>query len=239
MHIKKILKGSERRMSDASNKDLRITKGLLNYDTDGRRLLILSGNQSFCNNLRKKVNISTTLADEEVYRNSELVYSLPKSSNFDYDAIQAIIDLLLQLRAAQGGQDVLVQNNTVLKNQILGQLKNELVNARSGLTRGQAEKLQVVSSNIFDEDTLNNLLKSLLKDSKKKPIDGVEPQRFGLGRTVHDSNLDILHKISERYTKLISATRQNDRIINEVWGRVYGEKPAEKIIEPDKAVLEH
>ncbi|MDO4503992.1 MAG: hypothetical protein Q4B84_02470 [Clostridia bacterium] len=129
----------------------------------------LKKNSSFCTSFFSK-HIETTIIDNvsELNISKELVYSTPYKNNLDAEAINKIIDLLMQLRAASSDQSILVQNNTVLRDQILNQLKSEILRAGNNLTKNQIENLKVVSNNNFDEKTLTDILKSFLESSKKK-----------------------------------------------------------------------
>lgn len=222
----------------SKDKDFKVTKGIISNTHSERHLLTLSRNTSFCQSFMKKINISTTVSDEDIAPESNLVYSLPKSSGFDYEAIQAIIDLLLQLRAAQSDQNVFVQNNTVVRQQILSQLKNELMRVQGGLTQNQIQKLRVVSSNTFDEDTLNELLNSLLEDSKKK-LDKNKGKRHGNELVSKNTNTEILHNLNEKYTKLINSTRHNEYVVNEVLNKVYRKENVNKYIDENIPNLEY
>ena len=135
----------------------------------------LKKNNNFCTSFFSK-QIETTIVDNvyELNVSKELVYSTPYKNNFDAEAINKIIDLLMQLRAASSDQSILVQNNTVLRDQILNQLKSEVLRAGNNLTKNQIENLKVISSNTFDEKTLTDILKSFLESSKKKSDDKSE-----------------------------------------------------------------
>lgn len=223
----------------SKDKDFKVTKGIISNTHSERHLLTLSRNTSFCQSFMKKINISTTVSDEDIAPKSNLIYSLPKSSEFDYEAIQAIIDLLLQLRAAQSDQNVFVQNNTVVRQQILRQLKNELTKVQGGLTQNQIQKLRVVSSNTFDEDTLNELLNSLLEDSKKK-LDENKNKKQGNALVSKNTNTEILHNLNEKYTKLINSTRHNEHVVNEVLNKVvYRKQNVDKYVDENVPNLEY
>ena len=132
----------------------------------------LTGNGKFCNKLFAKSSMTVLPTDgtEENYRAESLVYSTPPTSDFDPEAFATIIDLLNQLKAATSEQNVFVQNNTVVREQILRQLKNEISKAGNNLTSNQIQNLEVVSSNNFDEQMLTDILKSLLESSKKNQM---------------------------------------------------------------------
>ena len=130
----------------------------------------LKNNSSFCGAIFKQNKITSIIDDESssFEERGDLVYNLSASFGYDQDVLAKIIELLLQLRAAQSEQNVFVQNNTVVKEQILSQLKNEILRVNNRLTKSQIKNLEVVSSNSFDKEVLDSILKSLLEDAKKK-----------------------------------------------------------------------
>ncbi len=133
-------------------------------------LITLKYNSKFCNDFFEK-NMISSVIDYQAYpgeNTADLVYDVSKSSNSNSEIFQTIIDLLLQLRASQSDQNIFVQNNTVLKEQILKQLKSEVFRVSHKLNENQIKNLEVISSNSFDEKTLTDILNSFLKDSKKK-----------------------------------------------------------------------
>ena len=134
-------------------------------------LISLKYNNSFCNKIFEKNKI-TSIVDEPTYfgdsKNNKLVYDTSRGSGFNSELFGTIIDLLLQLRAAQDDQNIIVQNNTVLREQILNQLKSEVFRISHRLTKKQIKDLEVVSSNSFDPKTLTDILNSFLESSKKK-----------------------------------------------------------------------
>lgn len=149
-------------------KDLRLTKGILingSYSINE-----FTHADSFCNNIRNKLKKLNMITGEsyEYDVSDNLVYDMSNKSRLEEETIQGIMDLLLQLRAAQSDQNVFVQNNTVVRQQILDQLKREISNVQNNLTKTQVKQLKIVSNNLFDEDTLNELIRSLLEDTKKK-----------------------------------------------------------------------
>lgn len=153
-----------------NNKDFRMIRN--NIGTYISPSSLLAQNRSFLNSiLKRKSSIGYLIDGDGGYEtNRELVYSVA-SSGIDPQVLQAIIDLLLQLRASQSDQNVFVQNNTVVRQQILNQLQNEVLKAQGALSREQVQKFEVISSNTFDENTLNDLLNSLLGKAKKKLAD--------------------------------------------------------------------
>lgn len=133
-------------------------------------LITLKYNSKFCNDFFEK-NMISSVVDFQIYseeNNANLVYDVSKLSNSNSEIFQTIIDLLLQLRASQSEQNIFVQNNTVLKEQILKQLKSEIFRVSHKLNENQIKNLEVISSNSFDEKTLTDILNSFLRDSKKK-----------------------------------------------------------------------
>jgi hypothetical protein len=236
-HRQKLIKKVNAYMN-GNDKNFKITKNVISNTHSEKHLLTLNRNVSFCQSFIKKINIATTVSDEDIVYKSNLVYNLPKNSGFDYEAIQAIIDLLLQLRAAQSDQNVFVQNNTVVRQQILRQLKNELMKVQGGLTQNQIQKLGVVSSNTFDEETLNELLNSLLEDSKKK-LGEKKGKKQGRLSAIKNTNTEILHNLNEKYTKLINSTRQNEHVVNEVLNKIHKKENVNKYIDSKSPDLEY
>lgn len=150
-------------------KNLRMTKGIT--VNSSYRIGALTRTNTFYNNISKiHVNIGLLQSDDVAKYDfgNELIYNTSNGSLLEQEALRNITDLLLQLRAAQSDQNVFVQNNTVVRQQILDQLKREIFNVQNNLTQKEVKQLEVVSNNLFDEDTLNDLIKSLLSDTKKK-----------------------------------------------------------------------
>lgn len=128
----------------------------------------LTGNAAFCKSLASKSSIILSSGDGYNSSDAELIYDVSGATGFDSEAFAAIIDLLMQLRAAGDDQNVFIQNNTVIRDQILHQLKNEILKAENKLTTSQIKNLEVVASNSFDKKALTDILRSLLESSKKK-----------------------------------------------------------------------
>lgn len=176
--------------------------------------ITLGGNAGFCTKLFSKASLGVSVDPADSFDSSEnLVYDFSKSSNFDAETLGTIIDLLMQLRAAvgEGDQTIMVQNNTVLREQIVNQLKNEILKNRSKLTQNQIENLKVISSNSFDEKTLTDILKSLLSSSKKKsdasksvPTESVLTDNGGI-LTSHGvtENVFYFFKNTRRYSEFL------------------------------------
>ena len=117
----------------------------------------LKNNSSFCGAVFNQNKIASIVDDgsSPFQERSDLIYGLAPSSGYDQDVLARIIELLLQLRAAQSDQNVFVQNNTVVREQILSQLKNEILRVNNRLTKSQVKNLEVVSSNSFDAKVEN------------------------------------------------------------------------------------
>ncbi len=190
-------------------------------------LLTLKNNKSFCNKFFEQSMI-TAATDEPDYfdESNNLIYDVSRSSNFDAEAFRAIIDLLMQLRAAGNDQNVFIQNNTVVREQILSQLKNEILKVNHKLTHNQIKNLEVISSNSFDEKTLTDILKSLLESSKKKLSDsehiGVDTYVKGVSRYI------TLDKISKSYFNVLNRSLYYEKIIDKFLKNVSYEKTVSK-----------
>ena len=178
----------------------------------------LKKNDNFCTSFFSK-QIETTIVDNvsELNVSKELVYSTPYKNNFDAEAINKIIDLLMQLRAASSDQSILVQNNTVLRDQILNQLKSEVLRAGNNLTKNQIENLKVISSNTFDEKTLTDILKSFLESSKKKSDDKSEKlthlaenkdSKSLFSKGIYKNYISVIDRVNY-YTKVLDKVFKN------------------------------
>ena len=179
----------------------------------------LKKNNNFCTSFFSK-QIETTIVDNvyELNVSKELVYSTPYKNNFDAEAINKIIDLLMQLRAASSDQSILVQNNTVLRDQILNQLKSEVLRAGNNLTKNQIENLKVISSNTFDEKTLTDILKSFLESSKKKSDD--KSEKLTHLAENKDSKSLFLKGISKNYISVIDRVNYYTKVLDKVFKNV-------------------
>lgn len=211
-------------------------------------LITLKYNGNFCNNLVQKNKIVSIVDDPSSDETkSNLVYDFSKISDPNEGLFNTIIDLLLQLRAAQSDQNVLVQNNTVIREQILNQLKSEILKISNRLTKKEIKDLEVVSSDSFDEKSLTNILKSLLERSKKKLQDSQElDEKFS---PVYKRQGRFTDEIFSRYNRIINETSYNqetfDRVLNhisfnkvlrKVQSEVDFESP-EKIADSDKKLI--
>ena len=190
-------------------------------------LLTLKNNKSFCNRFFEQNKISSIIDELDYFGESQnLVYDLSHTHNFNDEAFGAIIDLLMQLRAAKDDPNVFIQNNTVVREQILNQLKNEILRVSHKLTKNQIKSLEVISSNSFDEKTLTDILKSLLESSKKKLI-GSEPSVENFYAT-KKSNYITLDKASRSYFNILNKSRYYEKITDKILKNIFHEKTAEK-----------
>ena len=180
-------------------------------------LLTLKYNNSFCNKFFEKNKIASVVEEPEYFSETRnLVYDVSKSVHLDSEYFQVIVDLLLQLRATQNDQNIFVQNNTVLREQILNQLKSEVLKVSHKLSLNQIKNLEVLSNNNFDEKTLTDILNSFLRGSKKKFAEQpslanhlgfrFKPSKYIL-RNLESKNtklLDVVNKRSETFNKLVN-----------------------------------
>ena len=179
-------------------------KAMTNVKSPGN-LITLKNNKSFCNYFINHNSMTSLVdnADEYDSRESKLIYDYSGTSSVYEDVLGKIIDLLFQLRAAQSDQNVFVQNNTVVREQILNQLQNEILKVNHKLSKNQIKNLEVISSNSFDEDKLNEILKSFLESSKKKsPHGDLVPPGSGI---LNNINLRTLENIRRTYSSVLSA----------------------------------
>ena len=118
-------------------------------------------------------NIATRLDDksDSKFSNSRLVYSM-NGNMLQYDNTDLIINLLLQIRAIQNGQNSFVKSVSTVKDQVIDQLQRELLFAKSYLNDSQINQIKVIIGNsISSEDDFNKLLSSLYKNLKKKIVE--------------------------------------------------------------------
>lgn len=197
------------------DKDVMRKKAFMNIKPPAS-FISLTNNNSFCSHFLTQSNI-TTITDDPTESESgggELIYDFSRTNNFDSEAFGKIIDILTQLRAAEDDRSILVQNNTVLREQILNQLKNEVLRVKHKLTKNQIKNLEVISSNNFDKDTLAEILRSLLESSKKKSTS--EESELG-GAGVHaGSKLVTLDKISRNYLTVLDKVNYYEKIVDKV-----------------------
>ena len=195
-------------------KDLKKKEPLTNVKSSSG-LVTLKYNSNFCSKFFERNKIATIVDEPQPYSaSSNLVYNIPKSPESNLDLFQTIIDLLLQLRASQSDQNVIVQNNTVLRENILKQLKSEIFKVGHKLTNNQIKNLEVISSNNFDEDTLTDILKSFLESSKKKlTIGKIEPQ---FEKDSKEPIKTSLIKNASRYLKISGETTREEKFFKTV-----------------------
>lgn len=195
----------------------------------------LTGNGAFCNSFlaKKSMTVLPTDSSEENYRAESLIYTSPQSSDFDSEAFATIIDLLNQLKAATNDQNVFVQNNTVVREQILRQLKNEVLRAHTNLTTKQIKNLEVISSNNFDEQTLTDILKSLLEDSKKK----YDSEGHLVYRTQDESKSQktATERVAEDYLKILKNVHHYSKMVEDVFNHVSSKKTIHNLANGEKS----
>ncbi|MDR1364592.1 MAG: hypothetical protein LBJ32_03070 [Oscillospiraceae bacterium] len=94
---------------------------------------------------------------------STLVYLA--NQKIDSKELASIIDLLKQLRSVNNEPNVTIQNNTIIRRQILGQLQNELANSESKFS--SEKELEVLHSTIFNKKYLTKKINSFINSKKK------------------------------------------------------------------------
>lgn len=226
----------------SNNKD---KMALLNIQSPDK-LLTLKRNNSFCDRFFRKNNIATVVGDFNDFNESrELVYDLSRVNGFESEAFNKIIDLLMQLRATDKDQSILVHNNTILREQILNQLKNEVLRVGHKLTNNQIKNLEVISSNTFDEKTLAQILKSLIESSKKK-LEGKQENVDGVN-TRNVFRYSTLQRTSKDYLTILNKTKYYENVVDRVLKNVYhdhliyrNEEPESNQVHPEEtAKKEH
>ncbi len=202
------------------SENIKITNGIVPALGFSGHTQWMKNNSAFCSVLINRPPMTTIVDDES--RNDingrALIYNIYKKDNYIQEVLQSIIDLLMQLRATQDEQNGFFQNNTVVRQNILQQLKNEILNVRNNLTQGQVQKLELVSNNLFDEKTLNELLKSLLEESKKKSEDQESLKSKYRVRTSNE-NQKIFSNIVKNYNNLINLKNKYTSVIKAVSGK--------------------
>ena len=186
------------------------------------RFVKLTGNMGFCNQFFIKPSMAVLPIEisESHERSEDLVYSFSSTSGFDSEhAFNKIIDLLSELKDITSGQNAPIQNNTVLRDQIINQLKNEVLRSRTNLTTQQIKNLEVVSSNNFDEKTLTDILRSLLESAKKKS-DEKSPLTNGEQGKTSKKNRTPAKKIAEDYFKILKNVRNYSKVVEDIHNRV-------------------
>ena len=200
--------------------DFRITKGIGQIKRN--KLEPVTHNTQFCNELINKSRVMSSFADESMYdTQNTLVYAV-NNNGLESEALQMIIDLLMQLRAAQDGQNVILNTNAVVKQQIIEQLKREFTNVQGSLTKNQIQQFNAIYNNKIDEKALSELIASLLSSTKKKLDKGIST---GLHKTAPKLILgkDILN-YSNFNNKIINTQNRYQTILSNVIENVSVEK---------------
>ncbi len=198
------------------SKNIKITKGIGPTLGLPKYIKFAKSNSAFCTMLMNKAPMPITVDDEsQIDIKRSLIYNISKKDTLTQSTLQGIIDLLTQLRAAQSDQNVFIQNNTVVREQILNQLKNELLNVKNNLSQGQVQKLELVSNNLFDEKTLNEILKSLLEESKKKSEleKGVKSRHKAVTEEEH---VNVVSNVFGKYNNFINLENKYKNIVKTI-----------------------
>lgn len=180
--------------------NMKITKDIKINTMLGKHMRLMTYNNNFCESISAWVHMPILSDDSRDIGKKSLIYDMSKIQGFDNEALEIIIDLLMQLRASQSDQNSFVQSNTIVRQQIISQLKNEIFKVQNTLSKDKIQKLEAISSDSFDENTLNDILKYLIKESKKKSQDNLEI-RGSLYKNIND-NLTVYSNISKNYTKI-------------------------------------
>ena len=158
-------------------------------------------------------NIATRLDDksDSKFSNSRLVYSM-NGNILQYDNTDLIINLLLQIRAIQNGQNSFVKSVSTVKDQVIDQLQRELLFAKSYLNDSQINQIKVIiGNNASNEDDFNRLLSSLYKNLKKKIVETDENKKLNnISYNSIEDNYDPLTK------KVLKNTENAERLSTRV-----------------------
>ena len=158
-------------------------------------------------------NIATRLDDksDSKFSNSRLVYSM-NGNMLQYDNTDLIINLLLQIRAIQNGQNSFVKSVSTVKDQVIDQLQRELLFAKSYLNDSQINQIKVViGNNASNEDDFNRLLSSLYKNLKKKIVETDENKK--LNNISYNSIEDNYDPLTKKVLKnSVNAERLSTRV---------------------------
>ena len=202
--------------SNRSFKTLINTSNLINVSTS---MTILSRLDTFNNGFKTLLdteyfeNIATRLDDKSSSRfsNSRLVYSM-NGNMLQYDNTDLIINLLLQIRAIQNGQNSFVRSVSTVKDQVIDQLQRELLFAKSYLNDSQINQIKVIIGNsISSEDDFNELLASLYKNLKKKIVETDKNKKLNnISYNSIEDNYDPLTK------KVLKNTEKAERLSTRV-----------------------
>ena len=202
--------------SNRSFKTLINTSNLINISTS---MTILSRLDAFNDGFKTLLdteyfeNIATRLDDksDSKFSNSRLVYSM-NGNMLQYDNTDLIINLLLQIRAIQNGQNSFVKSVSTVKDQVIDQLQRELLFAKSYLNDSQINQIKVIIGNsISSEDDFNKLLSSLYKNLKKKIVETDENKKLNnISYNSIEDNYDPLTK------KVLKNTENAERLSTRV-----------------------
>ncbi len=184
-------------------------------------LMALKNNSNFCGSLIKGSGMTQLVnefeSENETHR--PLVYDVSKAYLGDSDALARITELLLQLRAAQSDQSIFVQNNTVLREQILSQLKNEILRVNNRLSKNQIKNLEVISNNNFDEKQLAEILKSILQSSKKKSGESGKSIALNM-QGAGASGVSIFDRFFKNYSTIVENSIRSTELVNRIFKNV-------------------
>ncbi|MDR1240657.1 MAG: hypothetical protein LBK29_02130, partial [Oscillospiraceae bacterium] len=182
--------------------DIRINKNLNLLSIRVHSCSILFNlNLNFYNIILKRNLKTDQLHEIKSYENSLVYFFSPKT---DKNALQSILDLLSQLRASENAQNVTIQNNTIIKRQILDQLKNEIARSENDLEVKKFKELEVIHSDNFSEKKLTKIINQFLRLKKKVEInektdDSIAGKIFkDYINTVISSQKNIIKKVSHK-----------------------------------------
>ena len=202
--------------SNRSFKTLINTSNLINISTSMTMLgKLATFNDGFKTLLDTEYfeNIATRLDDksDSKFSNSRLVYSM-NGNILQYDNTDLIINLLLQIRAIQNGQNSFVKSVSTVKDQVIDQLQRELLFAKSYLNDSQINQIKVIiGNNASNEDDFNKLLSSLYKNLKKKIVETDKNKKLNnISYNSIENNYDPLTK------KVLKNTENAERLSTRV-----------------------
>ncbi|GMB11011.1 MAG: hypothetical protein NkDv07_0985 [Candidatus Improbicoccus devescovinae] len=130
-------------------------------------------NLKFCNLILKKNSKYYENFDRNYinFVNHELVFvEKDDSVNKNLEHITELINKLLDIESPT--QDVVVQNNTVLRNKILNELHKEIAKSEKNFNNNQVSYLRIISNNQFNKQDLTNVLNAI--NPAKKKLDSYE-----------------------------------------------------------------
>ncbi len=147
MEIKTSVKSSIKTLSNLNKK----------FKPIGKKIQLVLDNSKFCSSFFNEKNVP--------YYPDTLVHKLNDNSQIT-DSLASIIELIQNLKNQTENPDI--KSDTIINEKIFNQLKTELDRHREYLNENQITKIEKISNNVLDKDTLNRLLSSLLNDLKKK-----------------------------------------------------------------------